>query len=81
MAFADRLRELREEAGLTQAALAERSGLPLGSVRGYEQGQREPLWTVIYRLADALGVSCEKFKPSPPVAPPARRRRGRKRAC
>jgi len=62
MTFAERLRELREQAGLTQARLAETSGLPLGSIRNYEQGQREPYWQVVFKLADALGVSVEAFK-------------------
>ena len=62
MTFAERLRELREQAGLTQAALAQTSGLPLGSIRNYEQGQREPYWQVVFKLADALGVSTEAFK-------------------
>jgi transcriptional regulator with XRE-family HTH domain len=59
--FAERLRELRERAGLTQAQLAEASGLPIGSIRNYEQGQREPYWNVVFQLAAALGVSCEAF--------------------
>jgi transcriptional regulator with XRE-family HTH domain len=52
---------LREQAGLTQARLAEASGLPLGSIRNYEQGQREPYWAVVFRLAAALGVSADAF--------------------
>lgn len=59
--FAERLRELRKRAGLTQAQLASASGVPIGSVRNYEQGQREPYWDVAFRLADALGVSVEAF--------------------
>ena len=59
--FAERLRELREKAGLTQQQLAEASGLPVGSLRNYEQGQREPYWQVVFKLAAALGVSCEAF--------------------
>ena len=62
MTFAERLQKLREQAGLTQAKLAETSGLPLGSIRNYEQGQREPYWQVVFKLADALGVSVEAFK-------------------
>jgi transcriptional regulator with XRE-family HTH domain len=62
MTFAERLRELREAAGLTQAALADASGLSLGAVRNYEQGIREPYWSAIFKLADALGVSCEAFR-------------------
>lgn len=59
--FASRLRELRKRAGLTQLQLAEASGVPLGSIRNYEQGQREPYWDVAFRLASAMGVSAEAF--------------------
>src|SRR5262249_37676588 len=62
MTFAERLGELREAGGLTQAALAEATGLSLGAVRNYEQGIRELYWPVIFKLADALGVGCEAFK-------------------
>jgi transcriptional regulator with XRE-family HTH domain len=69
--FAERLRELRERAGLTQAQLAEASGLPIGSIRNYEQGQREPYWNVVFQLAAALGVSCEAFAVCTAVSKPA----------
>lgn len=59
--FAERLRELREQSGKTQEQLATESGLPIGSIRNYEQGQREPYWQVVFRLARALGVSVEDF--------------------
>src|SRR5262245_6762106 len=59
--FAERLRQLREAAGFTQAALAEKSGLPLGSVRNYEQGQREPYWAGFLKLCKALGAPPESF--------------------
>jgi transcriptional regulator with XRE-family HTH domain len=60
--FGERLRELRQKAGLTQEALADASGLSLGSIRNYEQDVREPYWAGIFRLADSLGVSCDAFK-------------------
>ena len=59
--FGERLRELREKAGMTQAQLADKSGLPIGSIRNYEQGQREPYWQVVFKLAASLGTSCEAF--------------------
>ena len=62
MTFGKRLQELREKAGMTQVQLAEASGLPLGSIRNYEQGHRDPLWQAIFKLADALGVDCRVFK-------------------
>jgi transcriptional regulator with XRE-family HTH domain len=61
MLFAEKLRRLREAAGLTQSGLAERAGLPIGSIRNYEQGQREPLWRVLFKITQALGTTCEEF--------------------
>jgi transcriptional regulator with XRE-family HTH domain len=61
MTFADKLRWLRDQAAFTQAALSSKSGLSLGVVRDYEQGNREPTLRSAIRLADALGVSVEVF--------------------
>lgn len=62
MTFAERLRELREQAGLTQEGLAARSAMSIGTIRNYEQGIREPYWRGVFQLADALGVSSEAFR-------------------
>lgn len=62
MRFGDKLRELRDAKGMTQAELAEASGLPVGSIRNYEQNQREPLWDAAFKLAKALGVGCDVFE-------------------
>jgi transcriptional regulator with XRE-family HTH domain len=84
MTFGERLRELRQAAGLSQPQLADAAGVPVGSIRNYEQGQREPYWFVVFKLAKALGVSCEAFAACVPVEgvkppPPAPRRgKGRK---
>jgi transcriptional regulator with XRE-family HTH domain len=59
--FAQRLRELRDRAGLTQEALAEASGIPVWTVRNYEQGRREPNWKGFLQLVVTLGVSVEGF--------------------
>jgi transcriptional regulator with XRE-family HTH domain len=56
-----RLKTLRERRGLTQVELAARSGVPLGSVRNYEQGHRTPLLDQAARLAAALGVSIDEL--------------------
>jgi hypothetical protein len=34
----------------------------MGSIRQYEQGRRDPLWQVLFKQADALGVSVEAFR-------------------
>lgn len=61
MTLAEKLRALREKAGMTQETLAESSGVPLWTVRNYEQGRREPNWKGIIQLARALNVSVESF--------------------
>jgi transcriptional regulator with XRE-family HTH domain len=68
IAFGVRLRELREAAGLTQAQLAERAGLHPQGVVKLERGEREPAWSTLLALADALGVSVSAF--AKPVSPP-----------
>jgi transcriptional regulator with XRE-family HTH domain len=64
MTFAEQLRQLRDGAGLTQAALAVASGLSLGVVRDYEQGKKEPTLRSAVKLASALGVGVETFAAS-----------------
>jgi transcriptional regulator with XRE-family HTH domain len=59
--FGNRLRELREAAGLTQRQLAEQAGLHLQGVVKLERGEREPAWSTLLALAKALGVSVAAF--------------------
>jgi transcriptional regulator with XRE-family HTH domain len=59
--FAEKLHELRQQAGQTQEQLAEASGVPVWTIRNYEQGRREPNWKGIISLAAALGVAVEAF--------------------
>jgi transcriptional regulator with XRE-family HTH domain len=61
MRFKDVLRGLREKAGLTQEQLADRAGIPIGSLRNHEQGQRIPSWGAVVKLAKALDVSTDVF--------------------
>jgi transcriptional regulator with XRE-family HTH domain len=55
------IRELRKEKHLSQAKLAERSGLHVTYVSGLENGARNPTWTVLSALSAALGVSVLKL--------------------
>jgi transcriptional regulator with XRE-family HTH domain len=57
-AFADRLRHLRESAGLSQYALAKMTGLTKQTMSKLETGRHDPSWTTIQLLAKALGVTC-----------------------
>lgn len=47
------VRELRAAAGLTQAELADRSGVAQPNIAAYENGQRQPSRTVLTRLRAA----------------------------
>lgn len=71
-AFGRRLRELREAAGLTLAALGERAGMSYQNVARLERGDRDPTWPTLIRLADALGVGLDAFRdPRVSGRPPA----------
>jgi transcriptional regulator with XRE-family HTH domain len=61
MSFADRLRAERESAGLSQYALAKKSGLSKQALSNLEAGNREPTWQTVQLLAAALGVDCRSF--------------------
>jgi len=61
MTFAEKLKAIRAKAGLTQAGLAQASGLGLGTIRDYEQGAKEPVLRSAIKLARALGVAVEAF--------------------
>lgn len=76
--FAGRLRELRGAAGLTQEQLAERVGVKRDAIARWERGTREPSWSNVVALADALGVTCEAFRQQPGPAPEPQAGRPRK---
>jgi transcriptional regulator with XRE-family HTH domain len=60
----NRLRVTREEQGLTQAALAERSNVPQRHVSALELGKiADPRWSTVYRLARALRRRAELLFP------------------
>jgi transcriptional regulator with XRE-family HTH domain len=61
MGFATMLKTLREAASLTQEALAERTGLSLRTLQGWEQGRRVPRVKALPPLAKALGVPLERL--------------------
>ena len=48
--MSESLRELRERAGLSQAQLAERSGVAQPNIAAYESGRRNPSASMIERL-------------------------------
>ncbi|MGH7223519.1 MAG: helix-turn-helix domain-containing protein [Gemmataceae bacterium] len=74
--FGKRLQTIRQAAGLSQAGLANLSGIPLGTIREYEQTRREPLLSKAAKLARALQQPLEAFLPD--AAPKAPKRGKRK---
>lgn len=74
--FGERLKSLREVAGVTQYALAKRSGVTAQAISKIEQGDRDPSWSTVVKLAHALGISVADFdvadegEPPPPAKKP-----------
>ncbi len=62
MTFAQKLKQLRDRAGMSQEALARAAGMSVGNVHNYEQGIREPRWRAVVQLARALGVDSRAFE-------------------
>ncbi len=84
MLFGQRLKQLRADAEMTQETLADSAGIPLSSLRGYEQSQRIPGFGAIVKLAQSLGVDCRSFadcediSDEPPPAKPAGKKKPKK---
>lgn len=79
MTFAERLRQLRDEAGLSEAKLAEASGVSYGTLHEYVLGRRHPSFGNVVKIAKALGVTCDAFAECDDIAEekPKKKRRPR----
>lgn len=55
------LKRLRVRARVTQVKLAERSGIPLDTIRDYEQGRSTPSVERLFLLAAWLDCSMDDF--------------------
>jgi transcriptional regulator with XRE-family HTH domain len=63
--IATRLRELREEKGMSLRALAARSRLSANALSMIERGKTSPSVSTLYKIADALGVTITTFFGAP----------------
>lgn len=54
-----RIRDLREDADLTQEKLVQKLGMHKTTYTNYEQGKREPPFSFIIQLADFYGVTTD----------------------
>lgn len=71
MRYYPRLRDLREDADLTQEALVKLLHMHKTTYTNYEQGKREPPFELIIRLAELYNVSIDYIagiipEPRPP---------------
>jgi transcriptional regulator with XRE-family HTH domain len=62
------LQRLRQAAGLSQPQLAEAAGVPVATLRDWEQGRRAPPLDTAARVAVALGVSIDELAGAGPAA-------------
>jgi DNA-binding XRE family transcriptional regulator len=60
----EKIRTHRKNAGITQEALAEKSGLPQSHISRLESGKHSPSRLTLEKIATALGISVGEFDPS-----------------
>ena len=61
MSFGGHLRMLRQEAGVSRAGLARLAGVPVSTLRHWENDRGFPGVPASLRLAEALGVPAERL--------------------
>lgn len=54
-----RLKEIRKDAGLSQAEVAGEAGITASAYANYEQGLREPSLEVLAKICSVLDVSAD----------------------
>ena len=71
--YAERIRELRQRARLTQQPLGEQLGVSAVAVGKWERGQTQPDIRSLTRMADIFGTTiddlCDRVPPVPSEAP------------
>ena len=61
MKFNERLKTIREEKGLTQQQLSDRSGVSVRTIQNYESGSYSPRFGIVDKLAEALEISSSEL--------------------
>lgn len=59
MAFGEKLRKIRNEAGITQKELADKIGVKRTTVSGYETEGKEPPYNTLIKIAQTLNCSID----------------------
>lgn len=72
--FSHRLKTLRKTKGLTQKEIANRLGIARTTYAGYEQGEREPDYETLIKIADYFNVPVDYIlgRSNDPVLSPDR---------
>lgn len=63
MTTSECIKFFRQKNGLTQKQLAEKTGLSIASIQGYEQNKFKPKLEQLRRIAAALNISIGDLKP------------------
>ena len=66
MKFSECLKNARKKEGLTQSALAKKSGLAIGTIQQYELDKRSPRPYALSKIANALNMGCSYDKNGEP---------------
>ena len=67
MTIGERIKKARKENGLTQKELAEKTGLSIGTVQGYEQRKYNPKRASLEKIASALEVTAVELLGETPL--------------
>jgi len=59
--FAEHLKEVRNEKGMTQVDLAEKAGIQSTYLSDLENGKKEPCLRVLEMLATSMGISVSEL--------------------
>jgi transcriptional regulator with XRE-family HTH domain len=59
--FGRNLKKHRKERGLTQTDLGDKIGVSKGCISNWERGYRDPSYSEIFVVADALGIDPKKL--------------------
>lgn len=65
MGIAENIKLLRKNAGLTQKQLADKSGLSIATIQGYEQEKYEPKTEALYKLQRAFNCNINEILDKP----------------
>ena len=61
MNISEKIKQLRKNKKMSQKELAQKTGLSIGSIQGYEQGRYNPKLETVLKIADALEISPNVF--------------------